>query len=128
EALKPAAGPIHPARMAHENATLLDPNAIVVADGGEPAAWMGNAWTARRPGRFLSHGYLGCLGVGLPFAMAAKAAHPDEQVFCIIGDGSAGLNFSEFHTAAKNKLPITVLVNNDKKTGKCNHRAETQRG
>jgi acetolactate synthase I/II/III large subunit len=128
EALKPGAGPIHPARMAHEIAKLLNPNAIVVADGGETAAWMGNAWTARRPGRFLSHGYLGCLGVGLPFAMAAKAAHPDEQVFCIIGDGSAGLNFSEFHTAAKNNLPITVVVNNDKQWGMSKHGQELMWG
>jgi len=128
EALKPATGPIHPARMAHEIAKSLDPNAIVVADGGETASWMGNAWTARQPGHFLSHGYLGCLGVGLPFAMAAKAAHPDRQVFCIIGDGSAGLNFSEFHTAAKNQLPITVVINNDKQWGMSKHGQELMWG
>ena len=46
-------GPIHPARMAHEIANALDQNAIVVADGGETAAWMGSAWTARHPGASL---------------------------------------------------------------------------
>ncbi len=128
DALKSDSSPIHPARMAHEIAKLLDPDAIVVADGGETASWMSGAWTARHPGSFLSHGYLGCLGVGLPFAMAAKAAHPNRQVFCIIGDGSAGLNFAEFHTAAKNNLPITVVINNDKQWGMSKHGQELMWG
>ena len=97
-------------------------------DGGETANWMSNAWTARRPGGFLTHGYLGCLGTGLPFALAAKAAHPDSQVFCIVGDGSAGLNFSEFHTAAKNNLPITVVINNDQQWGMSKHGQELMWG
>ncbi len=128
DALRNHKGPIHPARMAHEIARVLDPEAIVVADGGETAAWMGNAWTARHPGRFLSHGYLGCLGVGIPFALAAKAAHPDKQVFCIIGDGSSGLNFSEFHTGVKNGLPITVVINNDQQWGMSKHGQELMWG
>ncbi len=121
DALKDHPGPIHPARMAHDIAQTLSPDAIVVADGGETAAWMSNAWSARYPGRFLSHGYLGCLGIGLPFAIACKAAHPDKQVFCIVGDGSAGLNFAEFHTAAKNGLPVTVAINNDRQWGMSKH-------
>lgn len=121
-------GPIHPARMAHEIAKTLSPDAIVVADGGETASWMSNAWTARHPGRFLSHGYLGCLGTGLPFAIACKVAHPGQQVFCIVGDGSAGLNFSEFHTAAKHNLPITVVINNDQQWGMSKHGQELMWG
>ncbi len=128
DALKPREGRIHPARMVHEIARTLSPDAIVVADGGETANWMSNAWTARRPGSFLSHGYLGCLGVGIPFALAAKAAHPDREVFCIVGDGSAGLNFAEFHTAAKNNLPITVVVNNDQQWGMSKHGQEIMWG
>ena len=128
DALQERTGAIHPARMAHEIAKTLSPDAIVVADGGETAAWMSNAWTARHPGRFLTHGYLGCLGTGLPFALACKAAHPDKQVFCIVGDGSAGLNFSEFHTAAKNNLPVTVVINNDKQWGMSKHGQELMWG
>ncbi len=128
EAFKKTDGPIHPAAMVREIARTLDREAIVVADGGETASWMGGAWTARHPGRFLTHGYLGCLGVGLPFALAAKAAHPDKQVFCIIGDGSVGLNLAEFHTAAKNNLPITVVVNNDKQWGMSKHGQELMWG
>jgi acetolactate synthase-1/2/3 large subunit len=113
--------PIHPARMARDVVEALEPDAIVAADGGETAAWIANAYRARHPGSFLSHGYLGCLGIGLPFAMAAKAAHPQKQVVCVIGDGSVGLNFSEFDTAVRHNLPITVVINNDMQWGMSKH-------
>jgi len=128
EALKRTEGPIHPARMVRGIANVLEPGAVVVADGGETSAWMSRAWMARQPGRFLSHGYLGCLGVGLPFALAAKLAHPNEQVLCITGDGSAGLNFAEFHTAARHNLPITVVINNDRQWGMSKHGQEIMWG
>src|SRR5260370_40101002 len=93
--------------MAHEIAKTLSPEAIVVADGGETAAWKSNAWTGRHPGRFLTHGYLGCLGTGLPFGLACKAAHPGKQVFWIVGDGSAGRRLWGVPTPATYKLSVT---------------------
>jgi acetolactate synthase-1/2/3 large subunit len=120
EAMK-ADRPIHPARMAREVVQALERDAILAADGGETAAWMANAFKAREPGTFLSHGYLGCLGIGIPFAMAAKAAHPQRQVVCVIGDGSVGLNFSEFDTAVRQNLPVTVVINNDMQWGMSKH-------
>jgi len=113
--------PIHPARMAREVVDALEPDAIVAADGGETAAWIANAFRARQPGSFLSHGYLGCLGIGIPFALAAKVAHPQRQVVCVIGDGSVGLNFAEFDTAVRHNLPVTVIVNNDMQWGMSKH-------
>jgi thiamine pyrophosphate-dependent acetolactate synthase large subunit-like protein len=113
--------PIHPARMAREVVQAMAPDAVLAADGGETAAWMANAFKAREPGTFLSHGYLGCLGIGIPFAMAAKAAHPQRQVVCVIGDGSVGLNFAEFDTAVRQNLPVTVVINNDMQWGMSKH-------
>ncbi len=113
--------PIHPARMAREVAQALDRDAIIAADGGETAAWIANAFKAREPGSFLSHGYLGCLGIGIPFALAAKVAHPQKQVVCVIGDGSVGLNFAEFDTAIRHNLPVTVVINNDMQWGMSKH-------
>jgi thiamine pyrophosphate-dependent acetolactate synthase large subunit-like protein len=128
DAIENHRGRIHPARMVREIAAALDRDAIVVADGGETSQWMSAAWTARHPGHFLSHGYLGCLGVGIPFALAAKAAHPDKQVFCVVGDGSVGLNLAEFHTGVKNALPVTVAVNNDMQWGMSKHGQELMWG
>ena len=63
------------------------------------------AVTPKRPGHCIFHGYLGCLGVGLSFGMAAKVAYPDKRVMVITGDGSVGLNLAEFHTAVRTSCP-----------------------
>lgn len=124
DALRSDAVPIHPYRLAHEIAQALAPDAIIVADGGETASWMDMAAVVRGGGHWLSHGYLGCLGTGMPFAIAAQVAHPGRQVLCIIGDGSVGLNFAEFDTMARHGLPIVTVVNNDQQWGMSLHGQE----
>lgn len=124
DAIQGNATPIHPYRLAHEIAGALEPDAIVVADGGETASWMDMAAVVRGGGHWLSHGYLGCLGTGMPFAIAAQVAHPDRQVLCIIGDGSVGLNFAEFDTMVRHGLPIVTVVNNDQQWGMSLHGQE----
>ncbi len=120
--------PIHPFRLASDVAGFLDDDAIIVADGGEAWDWMNSAAVVKRPGHWLSHGYLGCLGVGLSFGMAAKLAFPEKRVLVSTGDGSLGLNLAEFHTAAKHNLPIVVVVFNDKAWGMCKHGQEMALG
>jgi acetolactate synthase-1/2/3 large subunit len=56
---------------------------------------------------------LGCLGVGVPFAIAAKHLYPEKKVLIISGDGSFGLNGFEFDTAVRFNLPIVSIVGND---------------
>lgn len=118
---KGADGVIHPYRVATEVAGLIREGGVLAVDGGDTFVWAELALEARRPGRYLGHGYLGCLGIGLPFALAAKLAHPDEPVVLLTGDGSVGLNFTEFDTAVRHNLPITVVVNNDHAWGMCKH-------
>ena len=121
EALTDEKPPIHPYRLASAIADVVEPDAIIVADGGETASWMQMTARINEPGHFLTHGYLGCLGTGMPFAIAAKLAHPDKQVVCIVGDGSVGLNFSEFDTMVRHQLDIVVVVNNDQQWGMSAH-------
>jgi acetolactate synthase-1/2/3 large subunit len=120
-ALEADSAPIHPYRLAHAIAQSVDRDAILVADGGETASWMEMAARVHCGGHFLTHGYLGCLGTGLPFSIAAQTAHPESQVLCIIGDGSVGLNFAEFDTMVRHDLPIVVVVNNDQQWGMSAH-------
>ncbi|MFI5366455.1 MAG: thiamine pyrophosphate-binding protein [Candidatus Binatia bacterium] len=120
--------PIHPYRLAHTIATTVERDAIIVADGGETASWMDMAAEVHGGGHWLSHGYLGCLGVGMPFAVAAKVAHPDRQVVCIIGDGSVGLNFAEFDTMVRHRLNVVTVVNNDRQWGMSAHGQELMYG
>ncbi len=121
EALAAEKGPIHPYRLTSEIAKMLPRDAIVIADGGETASWMDMVADVRGGGSWMSHGYLGCLGTGMPFAIAAKVAHPGRPVLCIVGDGSVGLNFAEFDTMARHGLPIVVVVNNDQIWGMSAH-------
>jgi acetolactate synthase-1/2/3 large subunit len=74
-----------------------------------------------QPGHFLSSGNFGCLGVGIPFGLAAKLRYPDKQVLVTMGDGSAGLNIMEFHTAVRFGLPIVMVIFNDCSWGMIRH-------
>jgi len=101
----------------------------LVADGGDAQAWALAYFPAQRPGRFLSTTTaLGTLGVGLPFAVAAKAARPEEPVFVFAGDGAFGLSAMELDTAVRHGLPIVVVVSNNAGWGDVRHEFEGTRG
>jgi acetolactate synthase-1/2/3 large subunit len=128
-ALQSSAPPVHPYRLARDVASFLDlPDDVLVADGGETSFWAEMASTVRRGGHWMSHGYLGCLGTGIPFAIAAQVAHPTSRVLCVTGDGSVGLNFAEFDTLARHGLPVVVVVNNDQQWGMSKHGQELMFG
>ena len=117
-----AAVPIHPLRLAREIDTFMGrDDDIVVADGGDTQVWMGMTRMVRRGGRYFDSGLFGCLAVGLPFANAAKLRHPESRVLLVIGDGSVGFNFMEFHTAIRKGLPIVVVIANDQSWGMIAH-------
>ena len=105
--------PVHPQRFAREIRDFLDPDAIVVGDGGDIVGIASSIIPARYPGHWLDPGPLGCLGVGPSFAMAAKLAKPDKQVLVIYGDGSFGLNAMEYESAIRQKIPFVGIIGND---------------
>jgi acetolactate synthase-1/2/3 large subunit len=113
--------PIHPARLMTEIRDFLDDDAIVVADGGDTQVWTILGMDVSRPGQLLSSGPFGCLGVGIPFALAAKLRYPERQVLTTMGDGSAGLNIMEFNTAMRFDLPIVMVISNDCSWGMIRH-------
>jgi acetolactate synthase-1/2/3 large subunit len=127
-ALAPDQRPIHPYRLAHDVSALMADGGVLAVDGGETFVWTELARSAHRPGRHLGHGYLGCLGTGIPFGLAAKVAYPQERVLVLTGDGSVGLNFSEFDTAVRHNLPIVVVINNDQAWGMCKHEQVVRHG
>jgi acetolactate synthase-1/2/3 large subunit len=88
--------------------------ATLVADGGDALAWALAYFGAQLPGRLLTTTTaLGTLGVGMPFALAAQAARPDEPVLLFTGDGSFGLSAMEIDTAVRHGLPVIVVVSNN---------------
>ena len=121
--------PIHPMRLVKElNDFMNREDDIVVADGGDTATWMGMTRTVRRAGHYLDYGLYGCLAVGIPYANAAKLRNPDKRVLLVIGDGSVGFNFMEFHTAIRHGLPIVAVVANDTLWGMIAHSQQLRLG
>jgi len=121
--------PIHAMRLAKEINDFLDKDDdIVCTDGGDTQIWMGMTRTARKPAHYLDSGIYGCLGVGIPYANAAKLMNPDKRVCLMIGDGSVGFNFMEFETAVRKKLNIVVCISNDLGWGMIRHSQQLRLG
>ncbi len=85
-----------------------------VADGGDALTWGLAYMYAERPGRLLTTTTaLGTLGVGMPFALGAKAARPDEPVILFAGDGAFGFTAMEFESAVRQRLPVVCVISNN---------------
>jgi acetolactate synthase-1/2/3 large subunit len=121
--------PIHQLRLAKEiNAFMDQEDDIVVADGGDTTTWMGMTRTMARPGHYLDYGIYGSLGVGLPYANAAKLRYPDKRVLLITGDGSFGFNFMEVENAIRKNIPLVIVICNDLGWGMIRHSQEIKVG
>src|SRR5438552_1208591 len=88
-------------------------------DAGALALWAYDRLPATGPGRLLTTFTtpLGTLGAGLPFAMAAKLARPDEPSVALVGDGAFGFSAMELDTAARHGIDVKVVVGNDASWG-----------
>ena len=113
EAAGSDASPVHPLRFAAEVARWVDPEAIVIGDGGDIVAHTAGFVQVDKPGHWMDPGPFGCLGVGAPFALAARHVHPDAPVLVVYGDGSFGFNAFEYESAARQGLPFVGVIGND---------------
>ncbi len=105
--------PISHYRLAAEIARVVTPETIVVGDGGDVVGCAAKVVPLHRPGQWLDPGPFGCLGVGPPFALAARLLHPDRPVLLVAGDGAFGLNGMEMETLVRFQAPVTCVVGND---------------
>jgi thiamine pyrophosphate-dependent acetolactate synthase large subunit-like protein len=106
----PTDGDIHPLRLCEEIRNFAKRDAILCVDGQEILNYGRQSMPTFEPGHRLNSGPFGTMGVGLPFAVGAKAGKPDKQVICVHGDGSFGLNAMELDTAVRHKLPLLVVI------------------
>jgi acetolactate synthase-1/2/3 large subunit len=121
--------PIHPLRLTREiNAFMNREDDIVVADGGDTTTWMGMTRTMTQAGHYLDYGIYGSLGVGIPYANAAKLCYPDKRVLMITGDGSFGFNFMEVENAIRKGIPLVIVICNDLGWGMIRHSQEIRIG
>jgi acetolactate synthase-1/2/3 large subunit len=110
----PALGPdgkIHPRCIFDAIAAVAAPDYIAVADGGDLLSF---ARIGLAPARtYLDAGAFGCLGVGVPFGVAAALAFPGRQVISVNGDGAFGINAMEVDTAVRHEARAVFIVSNN---------------
>ncbi len=105
--------PIHPMRIYGELAPLLEPDAVVIGDGGDFVSYAGKYVESRQPGGWLDPGPYGCLGTGLGYAIAARIARPSAQVVLLLGDGAAGFSLLDADTCVRHQLPVVMICGNN---------------
>lgn len=104
---------INPIAMLHQLEEQLPDNAILVADGGDFVATASYIVRPRAPLSWLDPGSFGTLGVGGGFALGAKLARPDAEVWLLWGDGASGYSFAEFDSFVRHGAPVIGLIGND---------------
>ena len=108
--LNSEASPIGYYRILKEIRDFLPKDAIVVADGASTMDISRQVVPVWYPRHRLDAGVAGCVGTGVPFAIASQVVHPDKPVICIQGDWAFGFNGMDIETAARFKLPIVWVV------------------
>lgn len=106
--------PIMPQRLMADMDRMIGPRDIVVADASYSSVWVTGYLTAREAGqRFLTPRGLAGLGWGLPFAIGAKLARPEGNVIALVGDGGFAHVWAELEMAARESIPLTLIVLNN---------------
>jgi thiamine pyrophosphate-dependent acetolactate synthase large subunit-like protein len=105
--------PIHPLRLCNEVKNTISRDTILVVDGHEILNFARQSIPIYQARYSLNAGPHGCMGVGIPFGIGAKAAAPNKPVVVLSGDGAFGWNGMEMDSAIRHKLNIVVVVSNN---------------
>ena len=113
----PDRGALHPSRMMLEARQAIPDDTTIVLDGGLTIFYQ-HAFFEKRGADFVYGAHYSHLGCGLPQAVGVQLAQGRERPVCLItGDGALGFHFMELETAVRHRLPLVVLVNDDRALG-----------
>ena len=104
---------VNPIKLCTTINNLLDDDSILIADGGDFVGTAAYTVRPRGPLSWLDPGPFGTLGVGGGFALGAKSAYKNKEVWIIYGDGACAFSLAEFDTFVRHKLPVIAIVGND---------------
>ncbi|MES2460712.1 MAG: thiamine pyrophosphate-dependent enzyme, partial [Armatimonadota bacterium] len=102
--------PMRPQVFASEVGKQLADDAIVTVDSGTNTLYAARCIPMRGTQRWSCSGLLASMGCGLPYAIAAQAAHPDRQVVAFVGDGGLTMSLGDLATLRKYNLPVKLFV------------------
>ena len=108
---------LHPSRMMLEARQAVPDEATIVLDGGLTIFYQ-HAFFEKRGADFVYGAHYSHLGCGLPQALGVQLAQGRQHPVCLItGDGALGFHLMELETAVRHRLPLVVLVNDDRALG-----------
>ena len=113
----PKRGGLRAQQVLKEMDRLTDSKAIISTDVGQHQMWTAQFCKTNEERKWLSSGGAGTMGYGLPSAIGAQLGCPDELVVAVVGDGGFQMTMPELATAAIHKLPIKILIINNRYLG-----------
>jgi acetolactate synthase-1/2/3 large subunit len=110
--------PLPSLRICREIQPFLDRDVTFLLDGGNIGRWAHMVlWNRRHPAHWFTCGASGVVGWGVPGAVAAKLARPDQPLLLLSGDGAAGFTITEIETALRFNTPYVAVVAHDSAWG-----------
>lgn len=95
----------------------LKANSVVTTDVGQHQMWSAQHISFNSPENFITSSGLGTMGFGIPAAVGAQMARPQDTVVCVSGDGSFMMNVQELGTIKRKQLPIKILLLDNQRLG-----------
>ncbi len=120
--------PIHPAQAVQAIADNIPKGALIVGDGAEAYHWFNEVVAQDEPASYITHGFLGTVGMGLGLSLGVQTARRDKPVLLLVGDGAVGFTLIEFDTMARHGLPIVAVVMNNRSWAASQHFQELVSG
>lgn len=109
----PDLGKLYAAHVIHDLWRLTDGKALVVTDVGQHQMWEAQYYHHEEPSSLVTSGGLGTMGFGLPAAIGARFARPDDNIWVIAGDGGFQMTACELSTCAQEKLKVNIAIINN---------------
>ena len=110
-------GTLKPQHVIERICELTKGNAIIATEVGQNQMWTAQFFKFLKPRTILTSGGLGTMGYGFPASIGAQVAFPKTLVIDIAGDGSIQMNIQELATAVQFKLPVKIVILNNKYLG-----------
>ena len=109
--------PIDPWALLNTLSNRKPDNAVICTDVGQHQMWSAQHMKHFAPENYITSAGFGTMGFGLPAAVGAKKARPQDEVILVTGDGSLMMNIQELGSIKRGNLPVKILLLDNQRLG-----------